>query len=160
MYLMGSGVTGSKTIIPKDTYDLLGMCDLACDWCECILYPPAAALCKCLKNRSLCDCAGLFGSDTANAVCSCVSGAGGDTNKLIECAEAIVGGAAMGAIKKAADLLDAFKNGFKCGLCIKELLPSFPVPTVSGTPGGGGGGGWGGCFGCGGGGFSLSGGGC
>jgi len=159
--LMGSGVTGSKTIIPKDTYDLLGLCDLACDWCECILYPPAAALCKCLKNRSLCDCAGLFGSDTANAVCSCISGAGGDTNKLIECAEAIVGGAAIGAIKQAASLLDAFKNGFKCGLCIKDLLPSFPVPTVSGTPGGGGGGGWGGgCFGCGGGGFSLSGGGC
>ncbi|MEW5744160.1 MAG: Ig-like domain-containing protein [Nitrospirota bacterium] len=154
----GSGVTASTMVKPKDRYDPLGLCDTECDWCNCLVHPTAASLCKCLKTRDICTCSGLFGNDVADAVCDCAKTFGGDANALIGCAEKVVGGAAISGLKAAASLLDAFKNGFSCGLCLQKLLPSLPTLSTSASGGSGGGGSWGGYGSPGGGGFSVGGG--
>jgi fibronectin type 3 domain-containing protein len=155
--LQGVGVTGKKTIVPKDTYDPFGLCDVECDWCKCIPYPPAAGLCSCVndlakkaagsyfdRQDAVCGCLGMFGQEAADAACACMKAANPTTASILDCAEKVVGGSVIGAMKKAVGLLDAFKGGLACGLCLADLMPALPPGTTyTGSTGGGGPGGMG-----------------
>jgi fibronectin type 3 domain-containing protein len=151
-----TAATTKKTIVPKDTYDPFGLCDVECDWCKCIPYPPAAGLCSCVndlakkaagsyfdRQDAVCGCLGMFGKESADAACACMKAANPSAASVIECAEKVVGGSVIGAMKKAVGLLDAFKGGLACGLCLADLMPAPSPGTYTGGTGGGGPGGMG-----------------
>ena len=133
-----SAITNT-TIIPKEQFDLLGLCDAKCDWCDCL--PGAAgSLCKCVKNRDLCECAGyVYGGDTASGLCKCAK-KGKDPSDVIDCLNATgLGGAVVSVIKQLMDAGQMIKSGVNCALCIADILPPLVPPTyVSGPSGGGG----------------------
>jgi hypothetical protein len=154
------GVTGTKTIIPKERYDLLGLCDVGCDWCKCV--PPGAqSICECVKTKDPCTCAGLIGGEAAAIGCSCLG-----ADDPAACIAAAAADAATDALKDAIlDLvpplkaakaaLDLGKDIASCLLCVLEALP--PLPTAPASVGGGyGGGGYGGMGSGGGGGNGFS----
>lgn len=138
------GVTGTKTIIPKDTYDPLGLCDVGCDWCKCV--PEAAqGMCECVKTKDPCACAGLVGGEAATAACTCLG-----ADDPVACAATAAANAAEQAVKDAiislvpplkiaADALELGKNIASCLLCVLEALPALPSSSVSAPPPGGGG---------------------
>jgi hypothetical protein len=138
------GVTGSKTIIPKDTYDPLGLCDGGCDWCKCL--PSAAqSICNCIKTQDPCVCLGIVGGGGAEVACGCVS-----TDDPVACLASAAGSAATDEIKnkilsyvpgisQAQAALDMAKNIASCLLCVMELLPPLPSSPASVATGFGGG---------------------
>ena len=143
------GVTGTKTIIPKDTYDPLGLCDVGCDWCKC-LPGPAQGICNCIKTRDPCTCLGLVGGGGAEIACGCIS-----TADPLSCMANAALNAATDAIRdkiieltpgigQAKAALDLAKNIASCLLCVLELLPGLPSSPASTATGGFGGGTYGG----------------
>ena len=145
------GVTGTRTIIPRDTFDPLGLCDVGCDWCKCA--PPAArGICDCVKSKDACTCLGLIGGGAATTACGCLSG-----SDPVACLVDAAKNAATDAIKdkitsyvpvigQLKSALDMAKNIASCLLCVAELLPgipSSPGATATGSYGGGGYGGMG-----------------
>lgn len=148
-----------KTIIPKDYYDPLGLCDLKCDWCKCIPYKPAADLCKCIKELSglgsqssyadrqsaVCTCLGMFGSEAADFACDCMKSAAEQSmSSWLDCAQKGIGGETLSLIKSAAGgfglggAVNTAKNVASCALCIMDLIPPLPsggTTTVSGDIG-------------------------
>lgn len=141
---VGGGAMASRTIIPRERYDLLGLCDVKCDWCKCA--PPAAqGLCNCIKTMDPCVCLGLSGIPGAEMACGCASAA-----NPVGCMASAAAAAVTDEIRsritnlipvvgQAAAALDAAKNIVSCLLCVMELLPAIPSSptTYSGTYGGG-----------------------
>lgn len=137
------GVTGTRTIIPRNTYDPLGLCDVGCDWCKCI--PEAAqGMCECVKSKDACTCAGLVGGEAATAACGCLS-----ADDPAACAATAAANAAEQAVKDAiislvpplkaaSEALELGKNIASCLLCVLEALPALPTASA-GAPSGGGG---------------------
>lgn len=131
----------TRTIVPKETYDLLGVCDQQCDWCSCLFSSTAGALCKCLRNGDLCKCAKALGGANAEGICGCaalVTSSGGTEDNLLKCLAAAGSAVGIEWVRNAVKLLDTFKNGVKCGMCLNDLIPGI---EASYTPSGGGGGG-------------------
>ncbi|MEK6745395.1 MAG: Ig-like domain-containing protein [Nitrospirota bacterium] len=138
------GVTGTRTIIPRNTYDPLGLCDVGCDWCKCV--PEAAqGMCECVKTKDPCTCAGLVGGEAATAACTCLS-----ADDPAACAATAAANAAEQAVKDAiislvpplkaaSEALELGKNIASCLLCVLEALPALPSSSVSAPPPGGGG---------------------
>lgn len=139
-----TGVTGTMTIIPRERYDLLGLCDVGCDWCKCAP-PPAQGLCACLKTMDPCTCLGVGAGDGAATVCGCVTG-DSPVSCLVDAAANTIEEAIkdkilsyvpiIGQMKSA---LDSAKDIASCILCLLEALPPLPSGTVAHPSGGGGG---------------------
>lgn len=138
------GVTGTRTIIPRDTYDPFGLCDVGCDWCKC-LPGPAQGMCECVKSQDACTCAGLVGGDAATAACGCLS-ADDPAACALDAAADAASDAARDAIlslvpplKAAAEAIELGKNIASCLLCVLEALPPLPTAPPSSVSGGSGG---------------------
>lgn len=144
---MGAGAMATKTIIPKDRYDLLGLCDVKCDWCKCA--PPGAqAACNCLKTGDACTCLGMVGGGGAEIACACAGEA-----DPVGCLASAAAAATEDAVKSkilsyvpginaAVAALDLAKDIGSCLLCVMEILP--PLPSSSAASGSYGGGSYGG----------------
>jgi hypothetical protein len=143
------GVTGSRTIIPRDTFDPLGLCDVKCDWCKCVP-GPAQGICECIKTQDPCTCLGLVGGGGAEIACGCISAAdpvacmvnaafNATTDAIRDKIVSLIPG-----ISQAKAALDMAKNIASCLLCVMELLPSLPSSPASTATGGYGGGSYGG----------------
>ena len=148
---VGAGAVREIEVSPRERYDMLGLCDAECDWCDCLIKPEAVALCKCARglydhyqgyatgqgtdSPLICECLSIYGREVADTICSCIESLssltdeGPNTTGIINCASNILGSVPLQAASSAASALDAFRGGFNCGLCIGDMMPDLPSYT-------------------------------